>query len=264
MLVLYQEITETLYIQECVAIQKDLFNLSDIDVFPYSFFSMIIRKEHPIGVLMGCFAEVNNTKNLIGLGVAIADKEINTAYVPFIGIKKGYQNGIYGYKLLLHLRTAALKNGFKIINALFDPLEISLGKLYTRVGMVINKYITEPYQLKEEDSVVPDKVLINWDIESDYVVKKINRDGVISFKDALAKFSVVKNLDSKESGFLIEIPSQIIQVSKNKTDTIKTQFQIFKKLLDIYINKKNYIITDCFSGIINKQKKNYYLLTKQV
>lgn len=256
----YLEITETLYLNDCISIQKDLFNLSDIDVFPQAFFNMLIRKEHPLGLVVGCFKTEMDIRNLIGIGVAIADSEDNAAYVPFIGMKKEFHSGIYGYNLLLNLRLAAIRRGFNKIYALFNPLETHLGKLYTKVGMRVVKYISEPYTLNKNNIVSPDKVLISWDLKSDYVLKKINREYQISLSDLISELPIARDFNECNPEFLIELPDYTF--SNGTTQELASPIiKHTQEILEFYINKKNYIITDCLSSRLNNRKNTFYLLS---
>jgi predicted GNAT superfamily acetyltransferase len=259
----YQEITDELYLQDCVAIQKEILEITDIDTFPIAFFNMLIRKEHPIGVLVGCFKTLGKTKSLIGLGIAVADKAEHCAYVPFIGLIKEYQRGICGYKLLLELRKAALKNGFNTIFALFNPMEIHLSKLYTSVGMKVVQYIEEPYKLLGSKGIAPDKVLIKWELQSDHVLNKISRRSLISVTKALADYQITQDSTLNDRELLINHPtnfSQFEEISKNRYDNICLNT---KEIIREYINNKKYCITDCLTSNSNNTKKTYFLLSKQ-
>ena len=66
----YKEITDYSLVPQCVKFQEEMFNLSIQDAYPSHFFSMIIRKEFPLGFIIGCFHEERN--ELAGLAVILA------------------------------------------------------------------------------------------------------------------------------------------------------------------------------------------------
>ncbi len=258
----YSEITDPKYIQDCVEIQKKLFKIADADTFPAAFFSMLIRKEHPLGLVVGCFREDENGQALIGLTIAVADKRNDSAYIPFLGLLPEYRNGRYGYNLLLQLREVALKHGYKTMYGIFEPLDSNLGKLYTTVGMRIRQYILEPFKTESGTKASPDKVLFHWDIDSDYVTKKINREISNSFQEIIENVPIAKQAESTKPKYLLEIPATIDTLKQGPFEMENEWRTKTRTFLSSYLNNKGYQITDCIKGRLQKERKAFYILEK--
>jgi len=254
MLFEYREIKERELVPVCVSMHKKMFNLSDEDAFPTLFFSLLIRQEHPMGIIIGCFKNSdNNDQELIGIVVTMVDVD-NSLYCLFMCILPEYQNGRHGYNIINKFREVALSKGFLKLYGIYNPLEANLGKLYSYVGVKTNRYICKPYDIHEmTDSV--DKVLFEWCLDSKSVES-------VSFQDTIKKYPVIQNLDMCESQFLLEIPNNYVELKKMNSNEINKQVEFIKLVLMEYLNNRGYYITDCLSGKYDGTKKTYYLLTK--
>ena len=257
----YLEITDISYVPECVEFQKKVFSLSESDAFPASFFSLLIRKDHPVGMLVGCFKLENGQRKLIGLATNMVDKKPASLYCLSMGILPEYQKGRYGYNLTLALRSIALKNGYTTIFGIYDPLEANLGKLYCHIGVDAYKYITSPYKLDLETVTTIDKVLFEWKIDHKKVEKKLNRSNKVSVKELIRKVALAGEEDSGED-VRIEVPSDYQRLKINEPQTANNWRTNTQKVFDHYINKENYIITNCISEVQENTRKTYYILSK--
>lgn len=258
----YSMIRDKIYIPECVEVHKKIFHLSDSDAFPANFFNMIIRKEHPLGIIIGCFKKEENKSELIGLTVTIADMQQKSLYCVLVGVLDEYQNGRHGFMFSQKVREAALPLGLTKLYGIYDPLEINLGKLYAFIGGITTKYIEEPLTLNSCELPV-DKVLFEWDFN--HMVRKDRVGNSKSFfEDSISNYKIVGNTNSAESEFLIEIPTDYLQLEKSNIEEAKKWRTFTRKILSHYLNNQGYIISDCLSGRINGAKKTYYLLSKRI
>jgi predicted GNAT superfamily acetyltransferase len=260
----YNEIRDKIFISDCVCVHKSIFQLSDIDCFPPTFFTMLIRKEHPLGIVIGCFKKENNKMKLIGLAVTIADIRDHSLYCVLVGVLPEYQNGRHGYMFALKLRELALKRGLTRVYGIYDPMEANLGKLYSYIGGITTMYINEAYTLSTLESDV-DKVLYEWQLDSEHVKRKLNRDHNISFQNLVSQYSVVQYLDTiQESEFLLEVPNNYLELKAINAEEANRWQVNTKTLLSEYLNHRGYHISECLSGNINGSKKTYYLLSNKL
>lgn len=259
----YQEITDGLSIPDCVAIQNEIFDLSEKDAFPASFFSLLIRKEHPLGMLVGCFHKQNNKEKLIGLAAFMVDKSPNTLYCLFMGVNKAHRDGVLGFKLANQVREIAKQKGIHTIYGIYDPLEANLGKLYAHLGVISTKYIANPYTLYNNNVTQVDKVLFEWNISEEQNNILNNKIRNTSFTDATNTITIANNTNCDNTDLLIEIPINFDALVRNHKELADKWRVSTQKLFNEYLNNKGYYITNCLSGKIQQEKKTYYLLQKQ-
>jgi predicted GNAT superfamily acetyltransferase len=258
----YLEITDPLYIPECVAIQKEFFELSALDMYPSSFFSLLIRKEHPLGMLVGCFVNDGNKKTLVGLITLLADTGANTFYCLFVGLKPEYRDGLYGYNLTLAAKKFSELKGITTIKAIIDPLEANVIKLYLHLGVKFIKYINNPYKLDTHKVMGIDKALFKWEFDRTFSSRESDNKIKLRFQEIIDQYTIVEDSHCTDETFLIEIPDKFMEMlENNEAEANKWRIKT-RQLFTEYMNNKGYAITDFVSGKINKQKKIYYLLQK--
>jgi predicted GNAT superfamily acetyltransferase len=262
MSVTYKEITDSLYIPECIAMQKKVFGLSDVDIFPESYFSLLMRKQHPLGLVVGCFLDEDNKSELIGLTVLQNDRLPNSLYCLFIGILPEYQNKMYGYHLAKKVKDIAVSKGYVIMYGIYDPLEANLGKLYAYLGVTADTYINEPYKLNTDEVIVVDKVLFTWSLDDTKAVSNSAYLPKKTYKEAVNQYPIVGSLGIDAQTILIEIPGDYLDIKKTNHTLARKWRDNTRILFDNYINKNNYTIIDCLSGKTESERKTYYLLHK--
>jgi len=253
MSVYFKEISDRNEINQCVELHKEIFDLNDIDAYPSSFFSMVVRREHPLGIIVGCFDD----KDFIGLVVGISDSKIKSLYIPFAGLKKKYQNSRIGYKLILEIKKKAFQKGYKSIYGIFDPLESNLGKLYTSLGAIFNKYLMEPYQLINHNENIVDKMIFEC-LDDNHKQKNNNQVD----RNSLLKYPIVDMVGKEYNKFLFEIPNNFTHIKSNYQETANRLRCSTRDIFKYYINERGYIISNCISGRLNNEKKTYYLFEK--
>lgn len=259
----YIEINEKSFIPECVEIHKKIFHLSDAEAFPSLFFNMIIRKEHPLGIIIGCFRTENSKSELIGLTVTLADLEEKSLYCVLIGVLEEFQNGRHGYMFSQKLSEVALKRGLKKLYGIYDPLEANLGKLYAFIGGITTKYIQAPLT-QSYGEIVVDKVLFEWPFINGSIKKNRQRKVNNSLEKITARYKVVETSESSEDEFLIEIPCNYLELKNNDVKRAHEWRVHTREILSHYLNNQGYVISDCFSSNINGYKRTFYLLTNKL
>ena len=254
MSVYYREIADKSMIPECVRLQQEIFSTSDIDTFPSSFYFMLVRKELPLGMLLGCF----KNEKLIGMATGITGPQNNSMYIPFAGIIKEYQNTSIGFRLISELKNKAFSKGINCIYGIFDPLEARLGKLYSSMNAIFTEYITEPYTLIEGNDTVDKLVFQCYNKQED----KISCFNKVSFRQIIDKYPIVCETGVLCKEFLIEIP---LNYSLLKNENPLSALEWRKKSRELfthYINNNKYVVKKCLNGMYEGTKRIFYLLEK--
>lgn len=265
----YAELDVFSHFEECVDLQKKIFDLPDKDVIPTLFLSMIARKDPFMGILVGAFKIEEGIKKLIGFSISIATNENNSIYAILTGVLPEYQNKMYGYGIICKVRELAIKNNITTIYTLYDPLESNLGRLYMQrfgfIGVTFKEKAYELNQVNELAQEIPnDKILVKWDPLSEATCNKIEGNyNLLSLSEALHKYSIAIDQDFMEDkNILVEIPENFKEMKIKNPELALTWRNKIQIAFNHYINNKGYRLTECISGKINKKRKTYYLLEK--
>jgi predicted GNAT superfamily acetyltransferase len=258
----YIEIKDKLFVPDCVHIHKKIFHLTEAEAFPSFFFNMIIRNDHPLGIIIGCFKKENNKMELIGLTVTIADLQSNSIYCVLVGVLEEYQNGRHGYMFSQKLREVALEKGLSKMYGIYDPLEANLGKLYAFIGGFTSRYIDESFAIGNNQTGI-DKVLFEWQFENNKNKKPLQKILNRKLEQLLIESEVVDHTESTSPEILIEIPTNFSAIKTDNPEKAEEWRLFIRKVFTQYLNHKGYIIIDCLSGNINGSKKTFYLLSNK-
>lgn len=268
--IIYREFSSEREINACVALQKEIFNLSDVDVVPGIILHMIARKDPPMGYLFGAFKESQGNSELIGFSISFSVHEPNAIYTIATGMRKEYQNGVYGYKLIVNSRQTILKDGIKYVYTLYDPLETHLARLYmVRLGFIGVEFKESAYNLSEsesKDTIIPnDKILVLWDPGSEITENKImGKYPQPGIRECLDLYPIInKNNLSNEDRIMIEIPENYSSLVKSEPKKALELRLEMREIFNKYLNEEDYEIIDCVSGKINRKRRTFYLLEKR-
>lgn len=264
--VVYREIFSQDELNKCIDIQRSAFRLSDIDIISPALLKMYSRKVHPLGILIGCFKKNGSSEELIGFILSVGDLKKKSIYTALLGVLPEHQNKLYGIKLILKLREVALQRGIKKIYGIFDPLEANLGKLYLGVGVIIYKYLENVYELSEStNDIVTDKVLFEWKLTDKTKLRRIKEGKKYLFNELIKKYPLVSKKSDiiKSKKILVEIPSAYKEISDNNIEKAKTLRNNSRAVFNELLNEKCYIIKDSLTGVIDKERKTYYIFEKK-
>jgi predicted GNAT superfamily acetyltransferase len=250
MSVIFKKLTDEREVMDYVKVHKEIFNLSELEAYPASFFSMLIRKEHPLGIVIGCYVD----DELKGVAVGLASPKQKSVYIPFAGIKKEFQGGRAAFNLFMTLRENAFNEGYESIFGIIDPLQSNVGKVHTHLGSVFNKIVT--------DNTNPEPVV---KLIFEASVKKINGQDKIhsSIKDLIKSIPVIDDIGSKHNKLLLQIPNNFENLKAERLAEAKEFRKKANRIFRYYIDDQNYIVTKCFSQKVNGEKKTYYLFEKK-
>jgi predicted GNAT superfamily acetyltransferase len=262
-----KEITEIEEINRSVSLQKAIFGFTDIELISPHILSMIARNNPPMGISLGIYEDDSNNNNLIGLLVAFSTMIDKAVYISLLGVKPEFQNRALGYKLLLYFRQVALKKGLTKMFGVFDPFEANLARLYFNLLGFNGIYYEKNENINKNlgigiESQFVDKLHVEWDFN--YYDEFCHNRTI----NASNKNKLLNNLPIITGDFLPNNKSLLIEIPNNNFHNfslkeISDAKNQFGEILNEYINKRHYVVNDCFSYKIENRRKTYYLLEKQ-
>jgi len=264
----YRELSTAEDFNQCIELQKSIFGMSEIDVISPLFLKLIARNNPPIGISLGIFKSDLNLSELIGFIIGFATFQQKSIYSVTLGIKPEYQNNVYGYRLMLKYREVALSKNIEFLFGLFDPLDANIARFNIAcLGYIAFNYIIDSQTLLDEKNkkyITNDKIVVRWDINTSKTIDRISGIKRNNNQKVPNLFPIATTQCMPEApSVLVEIPEDFNYLLVNKIDEafvwrISTR-EIFKE----YINKRQYIISDCFSIKHDYNRKTYYLLEKK-
>jgi len=271
----YRELLDFAEYPDLEDIQRDAWKMPDVELVPKRLIYATLKSG---GVVIGAYLK----EELLGYTWGwIGNKD---PYGVFIyshhnAVREKYQNQGIGLQLKLEQRNWALKNGYKLINWTFDPLQskncyLNLHKLGATCASYNVNYWGE---MKDALNVgmETDRLYCNWYLDSDHVKEYLahkQRDftEIVSNDNHLVLKTRRKgifleitemNLANSNSLLAIEIPSNITEyMINNKNLAIEWR----NKTRDIFINyfSKCYKIFDFVIMKENKSMRCYHILKK--
>ena len=184
----------------CVALQKTVWNFSDLDLVPLRMFVVALKIG---GQVIGAF----DGDRLIGFALSIPGSRSGHPYLHshMLAVLEEYRNLGLGRRLKLAQREEALSRNFELMEWTFDPLEIKNAHLnIARLGAISRRYNINQYGMSSsplQGGLPTDRLVAEWWLRSRRV------------EDALGGSQ--PKLDSRNS---IEVPASIYAWKASPTD----------------------------------------------
>lgn len=266
----YRELKTFDEFRECVTLQKEIFNLSDIDTFSPLILTVLARDFPPVGIVIGTFDKSLDKEALIGFFFGAAILRENAYWGILGGVHPKYQGLNIGTTLFKKLREFSLSRGVRFFYWTHDPLEGNLGHTnYNKLGHLGIKYKESAYEYTDEiqsyKTIPIDNVVIKWKLDSRRVHEKI--EGTYKRKkieEVLTKYPIVNENNFIDSRIvLVEIPDDYIALKKTDFEEALKWRLNTRKIFKEYINNRGYWITEFYSQKKDGKRRNYYLLEKK-
>ena len=151
--------------QACVALQKEIWNFSDLELVPLRLF---VVADKVGGQVIGAF----DGPELIGFALAIPGFRAGHAYLHshMLAVKKAFRDAGWGRRMKLFQREDALARGFELIEWTFDPLEIKNAYLnIEKLGAIARRYNVNQYGITSsplQGSLPSDRLVAEWWLNS--------------------------------------------------------------------------------------------------
>lgn len=221
---------------------------------------------------------------LIGFAYALLAKDADGLYLrsQSLIVLKEYRDRGTGFLLRKAQRHYAKGMGIARMEWTFDPLQTRLGNFYIKkLGAIVRKYSPDLYDRPDTGSykrVTKDRLYAEWYLDSQRVVLRIEKKSALKaepepdiLKENLINNVALKNgipeildynLDMEEENLLLEIPGSIENIL-NHPDTLLKWRNSTRKILETYINQKQYTIIDFFTLKEGGTRRNFYFLSNQ-
>jgi predicted GNAT superfamily acetyltransferase len=178
----------------CVALQKEVWNFSDLDLIPLR---MFVVSQKIGGQTIGAF----HGDDLVGFAFSIPGSRAGHAYLHshMLAVRDSFRNHGLGRKLKLAQRDDAIQQGYELLEWTFDPLEIKNAHLnLSRLGAIARRYSVNHYGHSSsplQGGLPTDRLVAEWWLKSTRVVNLLE-------KKQPPHFQVEKK---------IEVPAQIYE-----------------------------------------------------
>src|SRR5213080_3581817 len=155
-------------LRACVALQKEVWNFSDLDLIPLR---MFVVAEKIGGQVIGGF----DANEMVGFALSIPGARAGHAYLHshMLAVREQYRNSGLGRRLKLFQREDALSRGFELIEWTFDPLEIKNAHLNVeRLGAIARRYNINQYGVTSSPlpgGLPSDRLVAEWWLKSQRV-----------------------------------------------------------------------------------------------
>ena len=158
-------------LEECVRIQRDVWNFSDAELVPADVFVVALKTG---GQVIGSF----DGERQIGFTLAFMAAHGRQLYLHshFAAVLPEYQGGGVGRLLKLAQREDALRRGIELIEWTFDPLALMNAHFnLNRLGAIIRRYVPNVYGVTSSPlhgNIPTDRFVAEWWLESPRVVAR--------------------------------------------------------------------------------------------
>jgi predicted GNAT superfamily acetyltransferase len=168
--VLIRDIKSIAEMREVEALQKEVWGVDDLDIFP----AIGLRPLIEIGaVLIGAFEGAQLVGFVFGFPGLVNGKPI--IHSDMLAVKASHRSLGLGYLLKLAQREAALKLGVNEITWTFDPLQSRNAHLnFGKLGVICDRYEVNFYGETSSflHSTGTDRLWVTWLLASDRVVQR--------------------------------------------------------------------------------------------
>src|SRR5881398_1217800 len=152
-------------IRACVALQKEVWNFTDLELVPLR---MFVIAEKVGGQVIGAF----DGKEIVGFALSIPGAQGGHSYLHshMLAVRKRYRNAGLGRRIKLLQREDAIARGFELIEWTFDPLEIKNAYLnIEKLGIITRRYSVNQYGITTsplQGGLPTDRLVAEWWLKS--------------------------------------------------------------------------------------------------
>ncbi len=170
-------------LRTCVALQKEVWCFTDIELVPLRMFAVAQRIG---GQVVGAF----ENDRLVGFAFAIPGVrgEHSFLYSQMLAVQERYRNSGLGRRLKLFQRDDAIARGFDLMEWTFDPLEIKNAYLnIEKLGAIARRYNVNQYGITSsplQGGLPTDRLVAEWWLKSKRVEQTLDAGARAGFKTA--------------------------------------------------------------------------------
>lgn len=171
--------------QECVELQKEVWNFADVDLIPTRMFSVADKIG---GQVIGAY----DGRELVGFALAIPGNRNSHLYLHshMLAVREAYRNLGLGKTLKLAQYKDAVERGFELMEWTFDPLEIKNAYLnIEKLGAIARRYNINQYGMsssKLQGGLPTDRLVAEWWLKSERVKDVLQQSAKPRFKTEMS------------------------------------------------------------------------------
>ncbi len=181
----------------CVALQKNVFNLPDLEISPVRH---LIVTQHAGGFTLGAF----DGEQLVGFVLSVVSfiRNEKMFYSHMTAIDQAYQNYGIGSRLKWAQRRRAIEEGVRYIKWTFQPVQarnafFNLEKLGATVTEYQPNFYGTDYAADDDDSlksgIDSDRLFAQWELTSERVTKLSNGEPDMLTGNVVRKIRIPNN-----------------------------------------------------------------------
>jgi chorismate synthase len=263
--VVIRDIVDLAELRELEQLQRDVWGVADLDVFPALALRPIIAVG---GLLMGAF--VNGRMAGFVFGFLGLEGDHLILHSDMLAVRPEYRSQKLGYKLKLAQRQRAIEQGIDRITWTFDPLQLVNANLnFSRLGVISDRYLVNFYGETTSflHSSGTDRLWLTWLLNSERVRGRLENPNITlssKFDEAVVLVRVAENeepiinsADASANAVVIEIPPDINSLpGELKARWREATRQAFTSSLD-----QGYVVEEFSRAQDDGRKRGLYLLT---
>lgn len=152
----------------CLALQKEIWGFSDVELVPLRVFSLAPKIG---GQVVGAW----DGGTMIGFALSIPGSRNGHSYLHshMVGVREAYRNTGLGRRIKLFQREEAMARGFELMEWTFDPLEIKNAYFnLDRLGAIARRYNINQYGITSsplQGFLPTDRLVAEWWLTSNQV-----------------------------------------------------------------------------------------------
>lgn len=241
----------------CAALQREIWGLSEADSMSTVTLHALAMDHPQPGLLLGAFAD----DEMVGLAVAFAAFEPQTAYGHMLGVKPAYRDSGLGHQLMQDLHNRLKMMGIKFFYYTFDPLESRNSHLYlNRHGAVGVTFKPDAYAVSGlmHGGLPMDRFLAVEDLASPPPPPPP------ALETVLAQCPIATPDDMPEvEAVLIEIPADIARLREQAPAAALAASQTARILFSEYMNRRGLVSHALVRGQVQGQPRSFHLLGRR-
>lgn len=151
--------------REAVALQKEVWNFTDLELVPLRLF---VVAEKVGGQVIGAF----DGKRMVGFALSVPGVRAGHPYLHshMLGVHADFRNDGLGRRIKMFQREDGLARGFELIEWTFDPLEIKNAWLnIEKLGAIARRYTINQYGITSsplQGGLPTDRLIAEWWLKS--------------------------------------------------------------------------------------------------
>jgi len=248
-------------VDKCIDLQGEIWGLDELGRMSPLTLKSLIADEPKMAIILGGFLY----DDMIAVHINLPTMEPYTVYGHMFGIVKKYRNLNIGYFMMKNLYKILKQRHIKKMIWTYEPLEGRNANNYlNKSGACAVKYLQDYYHVVNEmsDGMPIDRFMVEVNFDDKFHSQKtFLREPLFTMEDALKKIPIaLADFLPETDEVLIEIPNDLQSLKNiNMDQAIKFRLDT-RKIFTEYINKRHFVAVYLYTGIIDGQRKNYYLV----